>query len=623
MQLHKLKLFLYRCLRKALWAFSTLLFWTLFSKVALAEVTQLNATIDKNPVLLDESVMLQITAVGGAERDAIDFSILTKDFRVSQPSVSQSTQIINFDRTTTTSWTLQLFPRETGTFTIPSFSIDGKSSEPIRLEVLPVSDAARTQPREFFVTTQVNDSEVFLQQQLQYTVKIHLAADIQRGSLSEPVLDGAVIEQLGDDKEYQEVINGVRYRVIERNFAVLPQASGEFTIDGPVFQAEVLTNTRQSFAFFNRTKTISRVAPPQSITVLPIPQDYRYTWLPSEQVQLSEQWQLGNNSSTDLSENEFVVGEPVTRTVTLTAMGLMEEQLPEIDAQYHPSFKTYPEQGSKATVERDNRLIAQLVQSTAVIPSEAGDFVLPEIRVPWFDVRTGDTRFAILPARSVKVIEASGNANTQVAPASNINTDSSDEAFESDEQLAQDDDTSGVAETAAQNRFPTLFFGFDILHAILLFLLVIAIVIVFILQKQVARARAFISKNGATNGAVNGAASHSAGASVQAMDEAQAWQQLNQALQSQNLGKVQHHLRIWLGYVCGKPVTSITATLKSLDAKEALAALNNGLSQQYSSAPGTSASGFDTQVLKQALEALRVNSHNGRQAQTRTSMYPL
>jgi len=97
---------------------------------ANAKVTSLSATIDKNPVLIDESITLQVSAVGGADSDALDFSILTNNFRVSKPSVSQSTQIVNFDRTVSTSWTLQLFPRRTGAVTIPSFTIDGQSTDP-------------------------------------------------------------------------------------------------------------------------------------------------------------------------------------------------------------------------------------------------------------------------------------------------------------------------------------------------------------------------------------------------------------------------------------------------------------------------------------------------------------
>jgi hypothetical protein len=547
-------------------------------------VTNLTATVDKNPVLLDESVMLQVTALGGADRDDIDFSALTQHFRVGQPSVSQSTQIINFDRTTTTTWTLQLFPRTTGRFTIPSFSVNGRSSEAIEVTVLPVTEAARTQPREFFVTAEVDNSEVYLQQQVLYTVKIHLAEEIQRGSLSEPVLDGAVIEKLGDDKEYQELVNGVRYRIIERNFAIIPQASGAFTIQGPVFQAEVLTNTRQSFAYFNRSRTVSRVAPAQTIVVQPIPQDYQYTWLPSERVQLAEEWQ--NDS------DELVQGEPVTRTVTLTALGLIEEQLPTIEAQYHPDFKTYPEQPIKTTVNRDKRLIAQLMQSTAIIPGQTGTFVLPEIRVPWFDVVNKETKYAVLPARSVRVV-----------PPVDSNNESSQGRFNEPASAASQISTSEITEKPQEqynSRFLSLGWGLDLLHLILA-LLVLVLVSAFVLlrrPKNTIEPASNINRND---------------------NEEEAWKALIRALENANMSQVQQQLKIWLTRISKRRVQSISTALKVMEAEGVALAFNALLEQVYSS----NTRAVDFEPLKQALYALRQRQFERKQAQISTSMYPI
>ncbi len=382
-----------------------------------AEVSELTASVDKNSILSDESIRLTVVASGSTDKDAIDFSALLTDFSASQPSFSQSTQIINGDMTRTVSWSINLYPKQTGTFTIPSFEIDGVSTQSFSVNVLPVSASSSNQPREFFVTSELDTQSIFLQQQILYTVKIHLSRDIERGQLTLPVLEGAVIEQIGEDEDYQEIINGVRYRIIERKYAIIPQASGNFLIKGPIFEAEVLTNSRRSFANFGRTKRITRRAPDIDINVKPIPQDYSFTWLPSELVEISEEWQG--------DENNLVAGEPITRTITLTALGLTKEQLPNIDLPYHPSFKVYPEQPNLSTVELNENLIAQGVYNSAIIPSESGSFVLPELRIPWFNVRTGNTEFAFIPARTVNVAPAvvsnTSNTNSPNQPVENTN----------------------------------------------------------------------------------------------------------------------------------------------------------------------------------------------------------
>ncbi|MEW9798133.1 BatD family protein [Alteromonas sp. CYL-A6] len=375
---------------------------------AAAEITALTASVDKNPAMLDEAIRLTVTAEGDAPRDAFDSSALLGDFVVGRTSVSTQTSIVNFDTTKTTTWTTTLFPRNTGTFTIEPFTIEGKQTDPITVTVIPVSQSKGEEARDYFVETDVAEQDVFLQQQIYYTAKLYLATSIERGSLQAPTMPNADIRQLGDDKQYTDIKNGKRYQVIERRFAIVPQASGEFTIRGPVFTGEVLgADPGQRFGFFNRTREISRIGPDIVVNVAPIPDDVTGHWLPSELVRIDEEWPKGER---------YRVGEPVTRVLTLTAIGVVEEQLPELPSHYPPGFKLYPDQASTTTVEKDNNLIAQRKESLAIIPTKAGNFVLPEVTVPWFNVMTKKVEYATLPARSIRVEPAASSTERQTQP---------------------------------------------------------------------------------------------------------------------------------------------------------------------------------------------------------------
>ncbi|MCZ8528111.1 BatD family protein [Alteromonas sp. PRIM-21] len=383
----------------------------LVSAAAYAEVNSVEATIDRNPVMLDEAIRLTITADGSADRDAFDSSPLLKDFVVGRTSVSSQTSIVNFDTKRTTVWTTTLFPRKEGTFTIPSLTIEGKSTKPIQVEVIPVQEQSNV-ARDYFVTTDIDLNEAYLNQQLLYTVKLFLSSNIERGSLQAPEMQNAEITQLGEDKQYTDIVNGRRYQIIERQFAVVPQASGEFTLRGPIFTGEVMAaNTNQRFGFFNRTQQINRVGPDITVNIKPIPQGIDYPWLPSEMVRVDEEWPQGDN---------FVAGEPVTRIVTLTALGVVEEQLPDIPEFYPPNFKLYPDQSNTTTVEKDQSLISQRQTSLAIIPTQPGDFVLPEITIPWFNTLTQKTEYATIPARSITVVPATSSSNpSNTTPTSN------------------------------------------------------------------------------------------------------------------------------------------------------------------------------------------------------------
>lgn len=441
--------------------FSSVLFNLVLTSHANAQVTELSASVDRNTILVDESLTLTVTASGDANRDDISFDILKGNFSVSRPSFSQSTQIINGNMTRSISWTVNLYPLGTGVFTIPSFDINGTRSNSFAVTILPITAQSQNEPRDYYVETSLNKNQVYLQQQLLYTIKIYLSQDIQRGNLSLPTLEGALIEQIGEDKDYQEITDGVRYRIIERNYAIIPQSSGEFTIEGPIFEAQVLTSSRQSFANFGRTRTIARRGANVSLSVLPMPENYPYSWLPSELVEVHEEWQG--------DETALSVGEPITRTITLTAMGLTKEQLPSIDTPYHPSFKTYPEQAELSSVEHSQSIVSQGVYNTAIIPSQAGDFVLPEIKVPWFNVNTGKTEFALLPAKTVKVAAkpASSSGNTTV----NSTIETSPQPTEQSVESNPVSDTEILAEKQSPNWLVYALIASNVFTLILLLLL--------------------------------------------------------------------------------------------------------------------------------------------------------
>ena len=389
-----------------------LLFFFCAVQSAYANVESVLTSVDRNPVMLDESFTLTVVANGDVEREAFESSVLLKDFVVGQTSVSSQTRMINFETSRSTTWSVILFPRQVGTFEIPSITIDGQSSAPIRVQVIPVSTSTTGETRNIFVETTLENAEVYVHQQVRYTVKLYLAKDIERGSLQAPSLEHAEIQQIGNDAEYSEVVNGKRYRIIERTFIVIPEKSGEYTINGPMFQGEVFTDNRQSFGFFNRTQTVNRVGPAQQLTVLPIPADVSGTFLPSEFVDITEEW------SDDLSQ--WRVGEPITRTITLTAVGLTESILPDINDRYPPDIKTYPDQAGTASAENQQNIVAQRIESIALIPSKPGEFVLLPVEVEWFNVATKQREIAKLPARTIRVSPAQATTPDTSPPATAV-----------------------------------------------------------------------------------------------------------------------------------------------------------------------------------------------------------
>lgn len=362
-------------------------------------LTNVSATVDKNPVVAGESFVLEIVADDSVDNNALDTSSLLQDFIVGRTSVSSQTSMVNFDTTRTTRFQTMLIARNAGTVLIPPLEIDGLKTQPITLTVLAKNDEAASKQKDLFITTEVSNEEVYVQQQLTLTVKLHFALELKRGSLSEPNLENASITQIGQDKEQDSIINGRRFRVIERTYAISPQQSGEFTIQSPIFSGEVMIQSarRSNFLSFGETKPVSVIGDNISLNVKPIPDSYQGDWLPSEILTIHEEWQP------DLTA--FKVGEPITRVITLTAAGLTEEQLPKIEMPMKNGLKVYPDQAELHTGMNRGRMVSQKVKNFAVVASRPGEFTLPEIKIPWWNTVTNRYQVATIPAQKIMVAE--------------------------------------------------------------------------------------------------------------------------------------------------------------------------------------------------------------------------
>lgn len=569
-----------RSLTPLLFVFSVLL-----SQLALADIESVEASISANPVMVDEAIRLTIVARGDANNDAFDSSPLMQDFVVGRTSVSSQTAIVNFSTSQTTTWTTTLFPRKEGTFVIPAFTIEGKQTQPIRVEVIPANNN-RGEARKYYVTTEVNHTEAYLNQQLLYTVKLFLASNIERGSLQAPEMPNAEITQIGEDKQYTDIVNGQRYQIIERNFAVIPLSSGEFTIRGPVFNGEVMAaNTNKRFGLFNQTEEISRVGPDITVTINPIPQGIDYDWLPSELVRIDEQWPQGEN---------FIVGEPITRAITLTAVGITEAVLPEIPSFYPPHFKLYPDQSNTASVERDNTLIAQRQSSLAIIPTQAGSFVLPEITVPWFNTATGATEYATLPPRSVVVSPSSSLPTSNPIAAEPIMQDTEENA-----EQTTPSNTMPQSEPAP---------SYWIYIAVASFLLWIATLVVLLAVMKRTKTAALSS---ASQTPLNTPHNN--------LDEAEAFKQLVKCVQKNDVANAPLAVTAWLRHFSTRPAHHIR--LSDFDETKYLQpAFDQFMGSKYGDSKSSSASDLLVQ-LKQA----RKSWHQKLKAQkghTLSELYP-
>ncbi|NRB25329.1 BatD family protein [Shewanella sp.] len=372
---------------------------TLVFSIPTLAISQLETSVDRNPAVEKEYLVLTISADDDVKTGDLDTSPLLKDFIVGRTSVSRSSQTVNFDSRKQTRWQILLAPKHAGTVLIPSLRVNGVESTPIELSVV----AAGSQPQQMknlFIRTSLSSEEAYVGQLIIYRVKLFLAVDLQRGLISAPDLDGAQIKQLGEDVDTTEIFNGRRYRVIERTYGIIADQPGELTIDGTGFSGDVLVqgSRRGGIFSFNESRPMEARAAKSILLINPIPNEYHGEWLVSDLVALNEDWPE--------ETQEYRVGNPITRTISLLAVNTDETSLADIVIPVPQGLKAYPEKPARKTMMRDKQMVSQLTQTLAIVPTKAGQYTLPAITVPWWNPHTRRQEQAMLPARTITVIDS-------------------------------------------------------------------------------------------------------------------------------------------------------------------------------------------------------------------------
>jgi hypothetical protein len=380
-----------------------------------------SAELDRTQVRANETLTLRLRAAGrlGGEPD---LTPLNQDFEILNQSSGSRMSIVNGAVSQTREWTLELAPRRDGRLQVPPLSLSGKQTSPVTVEVVPADQAAAgTGSKPIFMDTQVENTTPYVQQSFVYRIRVLYREQPRRAVLSEPQAEGATLERQGEDQSSSETIQGQRYTVIERRYLVVPQRSGPLTIQSPRLEALLPESRpagrRSPFADFNDPfggspfqglpdvfdmgtgRRVIERGQDLTVQVRPQPNGNAGPWLPAESVQLSEEWTP--------APPRFRVGEPVTRTLVITARGVTAAQLPTLEIGTPDGAKVYPE---PPKVEDLPGAVPTALKTLkiALVPTRVGELMLPEIRVPWWDTTADQERVAVIPPRRIQVEPAPG-----------------------------------------------------------------------------------------------------------------------------------------------------------------------------------------------------------------------
>lgn len=356
----------------------------------------LTATVDRSVIDSNETLQLVIRYDGQVMTGQPDFSPLENDFEILSNNRQQQYSWVNGQSESYTDWTMVLMPKRSGLVLIPSLNFKKEVSNAVEIRVRNASAAAAGAGKQpIYTETLVDKESVYIQEQLVLTHRLYTSVQLSDLSLSDLNVPDVIMQKLGDN-QFQKIINGRNYLIVEVKYALFPQVSGKLVIPALRFGAYESNGRSQFGGFTNRGTRIFRSTQSKTVDVMVRPAHIAADqWMPSSEVQLAEQW------STDL--NNLTVGEPVTRAIAISAAGLTGAQITPIQIIESDDYKIYPDQPQLQEQVKGSTIIGTRTETLAMVPGRAGEITFPAIDVRWWDTVNQRMQTASLAAKTVQV----------------------------------------------------------------------------------------------------------------------------------------------------------------------------------------------------------------------------
>jgi BatD DUF11 like domain len=372
----------------------------LFSDV-LAAAT-LTATVDKKEILANEYVILTLSLINSDTRlraqgisPNVDLTLLTKDFELGVPRETHRFNISRDRGRSTSELTVELFPRRPGKFVIPSFTVDNVSSRPVQVQVH--KGAADATP-EVFTRSGVSKEDVWQREQVIVYLDLYHRVELKSAKLGGDIDIEPLQLELHKLKESQrqETVRGLSYNVERTEWAITPFLSEDYKIYLP--DIWIVTSDERKIRLPFEEQHIGVKALPDNVPPLAMigkPEISQHGFKDAAHVDQVSPWTI-------------TIRTPASPTT-------LPDELPGLNTP--GNLKIYHDAAERNFDQESTPVMSVASYRFYLIPLAAGQFTLPEIRIPYFDPQRGVMDVATLAGQTL-VVEAAVQSATPSATAS-------------------------------------------------------------------------------------------------------------------------------------------------------------------------------------------------------------
>lgn len=252
---------------------------------------EVELTTDHTTVSMDEEIQVQVTIKGGSTAEEPQFQN-AGDFDIQAVGTTSQMQFINGVSSSSNIHNFVFTPKKAGTFRVGPVRVRVGSqtleSNVVNFTVVKSGGKGQVTERDSFYRVQgeVDNPAPYVNQQVTYTFRFLNRGRMQGAQLNWPDFNGFVKEELGKQREYEQMIDGARWGTTEMKLALFPTAPGELTIGSATLYGNALVEGRKRrgglddtflddsfFGLGMQTKRITLKTEPSVLRVQPLPSE--------------------------------------------------------------------------------------------------------------------------------------------------------------------------------------------------------------------------------------------------------------------------------------------------------------------------------------------------------------
>lgn len=364
---------------------------------ATGSQADVSASLDRDRIVRGETVSLVIQTNDPQQNLDPNLDALLEDFVLLDRRSETQMSIVNGRQSAVMRLLITLEPKREGELLIPPLNFGQQSTRPMKVVVEAAPELPEGEMPPVFIELEVDpqDGPHYVHAQFRLTVRVFYLANLTEAAITPPEPVNAAVRLL-DEVPFQAERGDQRYRVLERHYAVFPERSGPLQIPAMMLTGRLVE--RRSDRLWQpsvRGRRIEASSEALNLDILPRPASFTGDhWLPARQLQVTQ-----NISASDAP----TVGEPVTRTIIIDAVGLEENMLTEPQWPEIPGARIYPDQPQGITRDDGRWVLGHKEFRYAVVPEQAGELVLPELRLEWWDTVNNRQQTAVLPEQRLGI----------------------------------------------------------------------------------------------------------------------------------------------------------------------------------------------------------------------------